>query len=156
MVSDFLDVGPWVVVSAVVTWVGQAFIHRREVRRIELEYAGKVNESRDDLAIELLANARNEIIAARSEMTGLREEINSLRAMEQHFYHFQQALEHLTAVLCAETPEARANAERLAKAFLARMRRLQEAKGTIAQEAQVMSATLSAAEKAVRDEGGQV
>lgn len=138
------------------SWWGTSVVHRREIRKMELDYASKVNESRDDLAIELLANARNEIIAARSEMTGLREEINSLRAMEQHFYHFQQALEHLSAVLCADTPEGRVAAERNAKAFLARMHRLQEARGTIAQEAQVISAKLSAKEREIRDEGGQV
>lgn len=154
--TDFLGVAPWVLLTAVATWIGQAFIHKREVRKIELDHAAKVNESRDDLAIELLANARNEIIAARAEMTGLREEINSLRAMEQHFYHFQQALEHLAAVISSNTPEERVNAERNAKAFLNRMNRLQEAKGTIAQEAQIISAKLSETEKKVRTEGGQI
>lgn len=159
MAVEFLDilrvVGP-AAIAAIASWWATSTVHQRELRKIELEHASKVNESRDDLAIELLANARNEIIAARSEMTGLREEINSLRAMEQHFYRFQQALEHLSAVLCADTPENRVTAERNANAFLARMKRLQEAKGTIAQEAQVISAKLSAEERKIRDEGGQV
>lgn len=123
---------------------------------MELDHAATVNASRDDLAIELLSNARNEVVQARSEMTALREEINSLRAMEQHFYHFQQAIEHLTAVLTATTPEECANTERNARAFLARMKRLQEAKGTIADEVQRLDAGLKQTEKKVRDEGGQL
>lgn len=123
---------------------------------MELDHAATVDASRDDLAIELLSNARNEVVQARSEMTALREEINSLRAMEQHFYHFQQAIEHLTAVLTATTPEERTNTERNARAFLARMKRLQEAKGTIANEVQRLDAGLKQTEKKVRDEGGQL
>jgi ABC-type Zn uptake system ZnuABC Zn-binding protein ZnuA len=56
--------------------------------------------------------------------------------MENHFYHFQQSLDHLEALLFSATPEEKANAERNARAFLQRMRRLNEAKGTIANEAQ--------------------
>lgn len=156
MPLEFLEVGPWVVVTAAATWIGQTLVHKRELKRIELDHAAKVNDSRDDLAIELLSNARNEIIAARSEMTGLREEINSLRSMEQHFYHFQQAIEHLVAVLSANTPEERVNAERNAKAFLTRMQRLTEAKGTIANEVQRVDAGLKQQERKIRTEGGQV
>ena len=67
--------------------------------------------------------------------------------MEQHFYHFQQSLDHLEALLFADTPEAQAAAERNARAFLARMRRLNEAKGTIANEAQRATARVKAAGK---------
>jgi hypothetical protein len=88
----------------------------------------------------------------------LRDEVRKLRAMEQHFYHFQQSLDHLEALLFAETTEAQAAAERNARAFLARMRRLNEAKGTIANEAQRATAKmkfaqqdLDAAEKDLRD-----
>jgi hypothetical protein len=56
------------------------------------------------LAIELLSSARAEVVTARSEMQALRDEINSLRAMEQHFYHFQQALEHLVSRAFREGP----------------------------------------------------
>ncbi|HWW56349.1 MAG TPA: hypothetical protein VN047_05605 [Sphingopyxis sp.] len=62
-----------------------------------------------------------------------------MRAIEQHFYHFEQALEHLEAVLSsADDPDARAVAEKNATAFLQRMRRLQQAKGNIQQEIQVV------------------
>lgn len=147
---------PWVVVTAAVTWVGQALIYRKEWRKMELDHAATVDTSRDDLAIELLSSARNEVLAARSEMDGLRDEIRSLRALEQHFYHFQQSLEHLEAILHAPDAAARELAERNAKAFLGRMRRLQEAKGTIADELQRMDAGLKQNEKTIRDEGGQV
>lgn len=128
MVFDIFGVAPWVVVSAVATWVGQSVLYRREGRRIDLDRAAVVDDSRNDLAVELLTNARNEVVAARAEMQGLRDEVANLRAMEVHFYHFQQAIDHLSAILGAHNEDERSAAERNAKAFLARMKRIQEAK----------------------------
>jgi hypothetical protein len=154
--SDFLGVAPWMAITAIATWIGQAFIYRKDVRKMELDHSATVDASRAELALELLGSARNEVVQARSEMESLREEVKSLRAMETHFYHFQQAIEHLSAVLFAADDADRANAERNAKAFLARMKRLQEAKGTIANEAQRLDSSLKQAERKVREEGGQV
>lgn len=124
---------------------------------MELDHAATVDASRDDLAIELLSSARAEVvIAPRAEMESLRDEMKALRAMEQHFYHFQQALDHLAAVLFAKDPGEKATAERNARAFLTRMTRLQEAKGTIANEAQRIDAGLKQQERKIRDEGGQL
>lgn len=154
--NEFLGVAPWVLITALVTWIGQAFIYRKDMRKMELDHTATIDVHRDELALELLSSARNEVVQARSEMEGLREEIKSLRAMEQHFYHFQQAIEHLSAVLFANDAVDRANAERNAKAFLGRMKRLQEAKGTIANEAQRIDAGLKNVERKVREEGGQL
>lgn len=154
--NDFLGVAPWVLITALVTWIGQAFIYRKDMRKMELDHTASVDKHRDELALELLGSARNEVVQARSEMESLRDEIKSLRAMEQHFYHFQQAIENLSAVLFATDEADRANAERNAKAFLARMKRLQEAKGTIANEVQRLDAGLKASERKVREEGGQL
>jgi hypothetical protein len=152
----FGGIAPWVIVTALVTWIGQAFIYRKDWRKMELEHAAKVDASRDSLAVELLSSARAEVVTARAEMETLRDEMKALRAMEQHFYHFQQALDHLAAVLFAKDEPEKAAAERNARAFLARMQRLQDAKGTIANEIQRMDAGLRSAEKAIRKEGGQV
>lgn len=155
--NSFLGgVAPWMVITALVTWIGQAFVYRREWRKMELDHAAQVDVSRDSLAVELLSSARQEVVTARAEMESLRDEMKALRAMEQHFYHFQQALDHLAAVLFAKDDAEKTTAERNARAFLTRMHRLQEAKGTIANEIQRMDAGLKQAEKAVRDEGGQV
>lgn len=154
--SDFLDVAPWAVITAIVTWIGQAFLYRKDWRKMELDHKVNVEASRDDLAIELLSSARAEVVTARAEMESLRDEMKALRSMEQHFYHFQQALDHLAAVLFAKDESEKATAERNARAFLTRMTRLQEAKGTIANEVQRMDAGLKEAEKKIRDEGGQV
>lgn len=154
--NEFLGVAPWVLITALATWIGQAFIYRKDIRKMELDHTEKVDVHRDELALELLSSARNEVVQARSEMEGLREEIKSLRAMEQHFYHFQQAIEHLSAVLFAQDENDRANAEYNAKAFLARMKRLQDGKGSIANEAQRLAAERKAAERKVRGEGGQL
>lgn len=154
--SDFLDVAPWAIVTAIVTWIGQAFIYRKDCRKMELDHKANIESSRDDLAIELLSSARAEVVSARSEMETLRDEMKALRSMERHFYHFQQALEHLSAVLFAKDEAEKATAERNARAFLTRMTRLQEAKGTIANEVQRMDAGLKETERKIRDEGGQV
>ena len=74
--------------------------------------------------------------SARIEVEELREEVRKLRSMENHFYHFQQSLEHLEALLFANTAEERSVAEHNARAFLNRMKRLQDAKGTLTNEAQ--------------------
>lgn len=154
--SDFLDVAPWAIVTAIVTWIGQAFIYRKDWRKMELDHKANIESSRDDLAIELLSSARAEVVSARSEMETLRDEMKALRSMERHFYHFQQALEHLSAVLFAKDEAEKATAERNARVFLTRMTRLQEAKGTIANEVQRMDAGLKETERKIRDEGGQV
>jgi len=155
-VQDIIGVAPWVIITALMTWIGQAFIYRKEWRKMELEHAATVDASRDGLAIELLSSARAEVVTARAEMESLRDEMKALRAMEQHFYHFQQALDHLSSVLNAKNAGERAAAERNARAFLNRMNRLQEAKGTIANEVQRVDAGLKQQERKIRDEGGQV
>lgn len=126
--QEFFGVAPWVVVTAAATWIGQALIYRKQWRKEQNDHVVQIEAHRDELTFELLTSARNEVSAARKEMEGLREEVRSLRSLEQHFYHFQQSLEHLEAILHAKTNEERAVAERNAHAFLNRMKRLQEAK----------------------------
>lgn len=150
--SLFGGVTPWVVITAVVTWIGQAFLYKKDWKQMQLDYAAKVESSRDDLAVELLSSARSEIITARAEMETLREEMKTLRSMEQHFYHFQQALEHLSAVLFARDPHEREVAERNARAFLTRMETLQAAKGTMAAQLKRMGDELKHAEEVLRPE----
>lgn len=156
MLEQVFGVAPWVVMTAAVTWSFQALTHRREVKKMTLDHAATLDVSRDDLAIELLSSARAEVVTARAEMESLRDEMKALRAMEQHFYHFQQALDHLSAVLFAKDENEQAIAERNARAFLTRMSRLQEAKGTIANEVQRVDAGLKQTESTIRKEGGQV
>jgi hypothetical protein len=155
-VEQILGVVPWMVVSGVATWIFQGLAYQRGVKKDELDHHATVDVSRDDLAIELLSSARAEVVTARAEMGSLRDEINSLRAMEEHFFHFQQSLDHLSAVLFAKNPREKATAERHARAFLTRMVRLRDAKGTIANEAQRVDSGLRETEKTIRKEGGQV
>jgi hypothetical protein len=140
MPSEILGVVPWAVVAAAVSWGTQAWIYR--TKRADVRQAAQ-NESderlvihRDELTFQLLQNARLEMASARIEVEDLRDEVRKLRSMENHFYHFQQSLDHLEALLFSDSGEARVAAERNARAFLTRMRRLNEAKGTLANEAQ--------------------
>lgn len=149
--NDLQTQAPWVVLTAIVltallSWYSQAWLYRRK-RADDAATAlsgqhERLEIHRDELTFELLQNARLEMSAARVEVEDLRDEVRKLRAMENHFYHFQQSLDHLEALLFADTPEARAAAERNARAFLTRMRRLNEAKGTITNEVQRASSAV--------------
>lgn len=136
MHSEFLGVAPWVIITAIVAWSGAWFTHREKSKRDALARGDRLEVHRDDLTLQIIRTGREELSLARIEVEDLREEVRKLRSMETHFYHFQQSLDHLEALLSAETVEARALAERNARAFLVRMRRLNEAKGTLANEAQ--------------------
>jgi hypothetical protein len=152
--SEVLGVAPWVIIAAVVSWFSSKIANREKAKKEALENADRLEVHRDELTFQLIASAKQEMSAARVEVDDLREEVKKLRAMENHFYHFQQSLEHLEALLTADTPEARAQAERNARAFLNRMRRLNAARGTITNEAQRMSseiALLDREEKLGRD-----
>lgn len=133
---DLAVVAPWAVACVTGAWA--VYLHFHGVRKDERQEAAAVEIHRDDLVIKLLAAAREEVAEGRAEVEEVRQENKALRAIEQHFYHFEQALEHLEAILSSEDEGARANAERNAKAFLTRMRRLQQAKGNIQQEIQVV------------------
>lgn len=150
MSVDFLGVAPWAVVSASVTWASMAYAYR-EKRRVErVKHSDRLEIHRDELTFDLLQNARTEIGAVRAEVEDLRQEISTLRELEKHFYHFQQSLDHLEAIMFAQTSEDRAAAERNARAFLTRMRRLNEAKGTLRNEVQRTASVVSVAEQAVK------
>lgn len=134
--SDILGVAPWVIITAVVSWFSSMYAQRARTKKDSLDHADRLEVHRDELTLQIIRTGREEITAARIEVEDLRDEVKKLRAMETHFYHFQQSLDHLEALLSARTLEERETAERNARAFLNRMRRLQEAKGVIANEVQ--------------------
>lgn len=140
---DFLGVAPFVVLTSLVTWGGTVWAYHDKASREKEDRGDRLEIHRDKLMFDLLQNARQEMAAAHVEVENLRDEVKELRAMEQHFYHFHQALDHLEALLFPESAEARANAERNARAFLNRMRRLNEAKGAIANETQRRSSAIN-------------
>lgn len=127
---------PFAAVSAVVGWIMAGYTRAERLRREQHAQADRLSVHQDDLTFQLLTAARGEVTVAYEEMKTLRDEVKTLRELEQHFFHFQQALDHLEAILYADTPELKSVAERNAKAFLTRMRRLNEAKGTIRNEVQ--------------------
>lgn len=135
--------------TAILTWAGQAFAYSRSAKQKADEKTDRLEIHRDELTFELLQNARTELSFARSEMEELRGEVSTLRNLERHVYHFQQSLDHLEAILNATTIEERASAERNARAFLNRMRRLNEAKGTVANEIQARNSEISIAEQGI-------
>lgn len=144
---------PWEIVTTVgggaATWAATMW-HTRDKRKTRAtEVHDRLEIHRDEFTFELLQNARVEMSAARIEMEALRSDVRKLRSMELHFFHFQQSLDHLEALLLADTPELLATAKRNARAFLVRMRRLSAAKGTIANEVQRASSEVSIAERVV-------
>lgn len=109
-----------------------------EERRVDLE----IEKQRDGLTFSLLD-------AARSELAALREQVEKLRPATTHLQHFEAALEHINALLSAKDPAERAAAERSARAFLKRMQRLAEARGTITNEIQRLDSSVTLAERRV-------
>jgi hypothetical protein len=157
MPIEFLGVAPWVAVSAGVSWVAQAWIYR--VKRADdkvtaqHETDDRLIMHRDELTLQIIRTGREELTSARIEVDDLRDEVRKLRVMEGHFFHFHQSLDHLEALLTASTPEERKLAERNAQAFLARMRRLNAARGTLANEAQRSASEVSLIERSEKDSG---
>lgn len=151
MPSEFLGVAPWVIFTAIVSWFASMWANRKRAIEKDVRRSENLEVHRDELTFQLLQNARQEMSAARVEVEDLRDEVRKLRSMEHHFFHFQQSLDHLEALLFPETDEVRAAAERNARAFLARMRRLNEAKGTIANEAQRVASDIHFLEPTPKD-----
>lgn len=144
-----LGVAPWIVITAVVTWGGTIWGLREKRKLKAQEQDDRLEIHRDDLLLEMLRTAREEVSAAYDRTKSLSAEIANLRSFEQSYYHFLQSLDHIEAVLTADTAEIRKTAERSAQAFLKRMRRLNEAKGTIANEAQLTGSVISLAEQKI-------
>ncbi len=143
MSIDLFTVVPFAVVSSAITWAGQAWVYRDKRKVQHVEASDRLEIHRDEFTLSLLQNARSEITMVRGEINELREERSTLLKLEQHVYHFQESLDHLERLLFAETPEDLAQAKRNATAFLKRMRRLQDAKGAVLNEAQIRSSEQS-------------
>lgn len=135
---QLFGVAPWIVIGGIGTWLIQLYVHRDVRREKRLAKAEQVERQRDDLTLQLIKTVSEEAAQMRSEIEEVRQENKALRALEEHFYHFEQALNHLEAMLTATDADTRAVAERNASAFLTRMRRLQQAKGNIQNEIQVV------------------
>lgn len=144
---DISDLGatPWVILTALGTWAGAAWRYsdvrqeRKEARQERKDAkALELEAHRDEMLFTLLQAVKAENERALTELAEVREENRALLALEKHFYHFKQALEHLEAILFAPDTAARDAAERAAKAFLDRMKRVEQAKGDIQQAIQVV------------------
>ena len=103
--------GSTVFAQAIAGWWNGRNAEHRSQRDTDV----KLEEHRDSLTFDLLA-------AAREEMAALRSEASSLRPLLFHAAHLEEALDHLYALLHAEGDIERLAAERRAKSFLRRMR----------------------------------
>lgn len=143
MPSEVLGAAPYVIIAALVSWCGAIITYKDKKKKEADDTHDRLEMHRDELTLRIIQTGRTEIEAARIEVGGLRDEVKKLRAMETHFYHFQQSLDHLEALLVAKTDEEREVAERNARAFLNRMRRLADATGTISNEVQRASSEVT-------------
>lgn len=122
------------------------------VDRRRLQVAAKANDRKADLDLEVHRDGLTFQLleTARAELAILRVEVERLRPNEEHLHHFEMALQHIEALLLAESEAERMAAERGAKAFLNRMRRMQEARGTILNEAQRQESEVALSERRKR------
>lgn len=145
--QQILGVAPFAAASALLTWGAQAYAYRGKKTKERHDQDDRLEIHHDNLTFLLLEASRTEVAGARLEMDELRRETKQLRSLELHFFHFQQSLDHLDAVLHAKNPADRKTAERNAKAFLNRMRRMNNAKGTIRNEVQAVDSAVAMAER---------
>lgn len=121
MIDTIIHIIPVGLVTGLAGWFGKAYMERlrlkAEERKAQIEQGTDLEKHRDDLTFQLLDAARQEVMLMRTE-------VEKLRPMESHLYHLQQALEHIEALLHSD-PDSRTVAERNARAFLNRMRRLE-------------------------------
>jgi hypothetical protein len=118
-------------------------------RRLQIDSQSadlKIEEHRDGLTFDLLN-------AARAEVAALRTEVERLRPLDKHLQDFETALEHIEALMSPMNPSERRATERSARAFLTRIRRLQEARGAITNEVQRLDSGLHVAEREERKGG---
>lgn len=129
------------------TWVGQTatgyFKSRNDRVDAQTTNDFAMMQHRDKLTFELLHAAREEVMAARVETV-------ELRSLQLRLIHFEEALNHIDALLKADDEESRAMVERSAMQFLTRMKRYQEAAGAMRNEAQVQ---MSREAKEILDKG---
>ena len=114
-------------IQAAVAWVRGR--DERAQKREETEAA--LDQHRDNLTFDLLKASREEIAAMRSEMS-------DYRAIQIRLLHFEEALNHLEELLTANGPEERTGAEKRARQFLTRMKRISDATGAFRNEAQIL------------------
>jgi len=100
-----------------------------DARSKEQEGDLKIEEQKDQLTQELLKSAL-------SQVAQLTLEVERLRPNTEHLYNAKQAFEYLEMILFPDSPEEKLSAERRARVFLARMKRVEEAQGTIRNEVQ--------------------
>lgn len=150
-----ITVFPWAFAGVAGTIAWQAYTRRDDKKqKTEAETAaeaGNMERHRDDLLLKLIKQVTEENKVAFAELDVVREENRALRALEQHFYNFKQAMEHLRDLLTADA-ENRPLAERRAQAFIDRMERMQAAKGDIQQSIQVLE---SGARVSQREDKGE-
>lgn len=121
--------------SVAVAW----FRSRSERQDKSNETDLKIEQHRDQLVIDLLTSARAESAQLRLDVQHARAESDTLRLLQNRAAHFDQALEHLEILLRSRAggkPEEIHAAEVMAQAFVNRMKRIADARGTIANEVQ--------------------
>ena len=136
-------------------WGGQAILAwlkgRSDATARQSDNEVRLSEHSDKIMFEVLEAARAEARMAREDARLVREESDAKRDLEARFAHFEEAIDHIIALRSAHENEAEwLVVSRAAENFVNRMRRLADARGTLANEAQRLSSALTIAERAAR------
>jgi hypothetical protein len=77
------------------------------------------------------------LVACRAELAAARMEAAELHVLQGRLAHFEEALDHIESLMGAKGTDERRAAERRARQFLTRMRRVAEAYGAARNEMQI-------------------
>jgi hypothetical protein len=141
---NFGDVAAFVAqygAGAATIYLGQVLL---QWRKQESSSGLEIKKHRDRLTIEMLEMARAEVTAARAEVQDLRKELETrerdldrLRGVEWRLSAFDEAIQHVEALLTSDARGGREAAENAARVFLARMEAMKLKMGGDANAAQV-------------------
>lgn len=148
--ADLATIIPTALGAGGLTWAGQAALSwlngRGEQGKARIAVEAELEKHRDSLTFEVLNAANAQLAALHTQLAAANAELVGLRPMEAHFYHLQQALDHIEALRAAD-PNDLPQVSRAALAFVKRMRRLTDAQGDLRNEAQAMLSGMSLAER---------
>jgi hypothetical protein len=160
---DWLAVPGLTGAGAMGYYLVQSFIawrkHAKEQEKARSSTGLEIKKHRDGLMLDLLEQARAELAVARTEIKELRgeleirdDQLDRVRRIEWRLEYYDEAIDHIEALLSAEIEGGREAKEHAARLFMARHEAMKLRAGELAQKEQQHRAARKLIEKRDGDE----